>query len=233
MRERKTFGIFFRECRKNFAQTGALAPSSRALAQAMASYVSPGDAPRRILEVGPGTGIFTEEIVRRMGPFDQLDVYEINPVFADLIEDRFTNDPSFKIARGRLTLHRSDVLTLPRDTTYDLILSGLPLNNFEPGQVRAFMESFMSHLVPGGVLSYFEYVFVRTVKRLLSGSAERERLRLVGEITGDFIQRFQIRSDPVLLNLPPAVAHHLVKPVTRTQPAKRPASALRPAAAIQ
>jgi phospholipid N-methyltransferase len=233
MRERGFLGIFIKECRKNFAQTGALAPSSRALAHAMASYVSSGDAPRRILEVGPGTGVFTEEIVRRMGPFDHLDVYEINPVFADLIEDRFMNDPLFEIARGRLTLHRSDVLTLPRDTMYDLILSGLPLNNFEPEQVRAFMESFMSHLVPGGVLSYFEYVFVRAVKRLLSGAAERERLRLVGEITGDFIQRFQIRSDPVLLNLPPAVARHLVKPVARVQLAQRPSPALRPAAAIQ
>jgi phospholipid N-methyltransferase len=199
----------------------------------MTAYVSPGDAPRRILEVGPGSGVFTEEIVRRMGPFDHLDVYEINPVFADYIEERFRTDPLFEIARGRLRLYRSDVLKLPRDITYDLIVSGLPLNNFEPAQVRAFMETFMFHLVPGGVLSYFEYILVRAVKRMLSGAAERERLRLVGEVTDDYIQRFQARSDPVLLNLPPAVARHLVKPVACVQPAQRPSPALRPAAAIQ
>jgi len=233
MRGRGSLGIFIRECRKNFVQTGALAPSSRALAHAMAAYVSPGDAPRRILEVGPGTGVFTEEIVRRMGPFDHLDVYEINPVFADHIEDRFRHDPLFEIARGRLTLHRIDVLKLPRDVMYDLILSGLPLNNFKPTEVRALMEAFMYHLVPGGILSYYEYLLVRTVKRCLSGAAERERLRLVGEITDEFIQRFQVRSDPVLLNLPPAVARHLVKPVANVHPALRPSPALRPAAAVQ
>lgn len=233
MRDRRSIGVFIEECRRNFAQTGALAPSSRALAHAMTAYVAPGDAPRRILEVGPGTGVFTEEIVRRMGPFDHLDVYEVNPAFAEHMEERFARDPHFEIAKGRLSLQRRDVLELPRDALYDVILSSLPLNNFEPAKVRAFLDTFMAHLIPGGVLSYFEYVFIRAVKRVLSPAPERERLRLVGEVTGEFVRRFQVRSDPVLLNLPPAVARHLVKPVAQALPAQRASRALRPAAAIQ
>jgi phosphatidylethanolamine/phosphatidyl-N-methylethanolamine N-methyltransferase len=233
MKDRRTLSVFLSECRKNFAQTGALAPSSRALAQAMTVFVSPGDAPRRILEVGPGTGVFTEDIARRMGPFDHLDVYEINPIFADHVEDRFAHDPCFEAAKGRLSLYRRDVLDLPRDATYDLILSSLPLNNFEPAKVRASFETFMAHLVPGGVLSYFEYVLVRAVRRYLSSAPERERLRQVAEISEEFIASYQVRREAVFLNIPPAVARHLVKPLLHTLPAQRASRALRPAAAVQ
>lgn len=233
MRERGSLGVFLDECRKNFSQTGALAPSSRALAAAMAAYVSSMDAPRRLLEVGAGTGVVTGEIIRRMGPYDHLDIYEINPVFADMIEARLAADPEFESGRGRTTLYRKDVLGLPREAAYDVIVSSLPLNNFDPEKVREFLDTFMTHLVPGGVLSYFEYVLVRTVKRCLSTAAERERLRRVGLVTDEFVRRYQIRSEPVLLNLPPAVARHLVRPATRAAAAPRTASSLRPAAAIQ
>ncbi len=233
MNRRRTLALFLEQCRRNFAQTGALAPSSRALARAITSHVTPGDAPRRILEVGPGTGVFTVEIARRMGPFDHLDVYEINPAFADHLEEVLLGDPAFEAARGRVTLHRRDVLALPPEALYDRIVSSLPLNNFEPEMVRAFLDAFMQHLTPGGILSYFEYVLVRALKRCVSPRPERERLRLVGEVTGEFVRRYQVRSDPVLLNLPPAVARHLVKPVAYSVPATKPARALRPAAAVQ
>jgi len=233
MGERRSFEVFFDEVRRNFSQTGALAPSSRALARAMTTYVVPGDAPRRILEVGPGTGVFTEEIARRMGPFDYLDVYEINPVFAGHLERRVENDGVFGLARGRIFLHRKDILEMPKEASYDLILSSLPLNNFEPAKVRDFLDTFMSHLVPGGVLSYFEYILVRAVKRCLSSAGERTRLRGVGEVTDEFVQRYQVKSEAVLLNLPPAVARHLVRPVSAVQPAQIQSRALRPAAAIQ
>ena len=36
------------------------------------------EAPRRILECGPGTGAVTAEIVRQLRPGDQLDILEIN-----------------------------------------------------------------------------------------------------------------------------------------------------------
>jgi phosphatidylethanolamine/phosphatidyl-N-methylethanolamine N-methyltransferase len=230
---RSSFGLFLAECRRNFTQTGALAPSSRALARAITSNILRGDAPRRILEAGPGTGVFTLEIARRMGPFDRLDVYEINSVFADHIEELLRTDPVLRALEGRLILHRKDVLEIPADAVYDRIVSGLPLNNFEPECVKRIFESFMSHLAPGGVFSYFEYVLVRAVKRCVSRSAERDRLRRVGEIAGEYVSRYQVRSDPVLLNLPPAVARHLVKPLAVKLPATKAARSFEPAAAVQ
>lgn len=224
--------IFLQQFRESFRQTGALVPSSRALARAITAHIGPSGAPRRILEAGAGTGVFTGEIAKRMSPFDRLDVYEINPAFADFLEERFRHEPDFRGLQERLSLFRASVLELPQDAVYDRIISGLPLNNFEPSMVRQLLDAFMSHLAPGGILSYFEYAFIRTMKRYVSPRSERERLRGISEITGEYVSRYQFSSDPVLLNIPPAVARHLVKPRSRSvlEPARR---ALRPAAAVQ
>jgi len=232
MPKRGPAGLFFEECRRNFTQTGALLPSSRALARAITSHIAPGDSPRRILEAGAGTGVFTTEIVRRMGPFDYLDVYEINTVFADHLEETLRENPILRGAAGRIVIHRRDVLDLPADAIYDRIVSGLPLNNFDPECVRTILESFLVHLAPGGILSYFEYVLVRSLKQLVSVGAERARLRKVGEITSEYVSRFQVHSDAVLLNLPPAVARHLVKPMGVKLPAASSARPLQPATAV-
>jgi phospholipid N-methyltransferase len=224
---------FIEQCRRNFLHTGAVVPSPRALARAMTSHISPGGAPRRVLEAGPGTGVFTLEIARNMGPFDHLDVYEINPVFANYLEERFRTDPEFTGLGRRLVLHRTDVLALPPDAVYDGIVSSLPLTNFEPACVRKLLEAFMTHLAPGGMLSYFEYALVRQLKRYVSSRAERTRLKAVEEVTSEYIHRFQVRSEPVLLNLPPAVARHLVKPATLTRPVAARPQTLQPAAVVQ
>ena len=232
-RRRTPLGLFFEQCRLNFQATGAVLPSSRALARAITAHISPGDAPRRILEAGPGTGVFTEEIARRMGPFDHLDLYEINPVFADFLEARLLEDPSFSAIEGRVVLHRRSAADLPADVVYDRIVSGLPLNNFEPQDVKAILGTFMSRLAPGGVLSYFEYVLIRTLKQVVASQRERLRLRGVGEVTGEYISRFETGCEPVLLNLPPAVARHLLKPVSHAVTNAAAAHTFRPAPVVQ
>ena len=54
---------FFGEFRKQYRNTGSILPSSRALGRALAGEMSKVNFPRRILEVGPGTGAVTREIV--------------------------------------------------------------------------------------------------------------------------------------------------------------------------
>lgn len=231
--DRKARKIFLEQCRSHFGTTGAFAASSRGLARAMTTHITPGDAPRRILEAGPGTGVFTAEIARRMGPFDRLDIYEINEAFADFLQERLRTDPVFRGLEGRISLHRSDILRLPRESVFDRVVSSLPLNNFEPDCVRTIFDTLLTHLSPGGILSYFEYAFVRRLKGWVSGAPERRRLRGVDEVTSDYLKRFQVRSDPVVLNLPPAVAHHLVKPATLEVASRKVAGSLRPAAVVR
>jgi len=231
--EREARRLFLDQWRRKFTTTGAIMASSRGLARAMTANIRPGDAPRRILEAGPGTGVFTTEIARRMGPHDRLDIYEINPAFADYLDQRIRREPVFAALEGRICLHRTDILEMPGDSIFDRIVSSLPLNNFEPASVRMIFDTFFAHLSPGGILSYFEYAFVRTLKSWVSTRPERQRLRGVDEVTAEYLHQFQIRSDPVVLNLPPAVARHLVKPISLELPAPRVSGRLRPAAAVR
>jgi phospholipid N-methyltransferase len=72
--------LFFREYLRNFHSTGAILPSGRFLAAALARFVGRGpthgeesvpfSGPRTILEVGPGTGAVTERIIAGMGRSD-------------------------------------------------------------------------------------------------------------------------------------------------------------------
>ena len=58
------YRVFWREFRENFHTTGAVLPSGRSLAAALCYYLNGDGRPKRILEVGPGTGAVTRTIVR-------------------------------------------------------------------------------------------------------------------------------------------------------------------------
>ena len=58
---------------------------------------------------------------------------------------------------------------LPADEPYDLIISGLPLNNFSVADVERILEVMHRLLRPGGTLSFFEYIAIRPARALVSG----------------------------------------------------------------
>src|SRR5262249_9496833 len=76
---------FFQQFRRQYHNTGSILPSSRALARALVSRLRGRRAPARILEVGPGTGAVTDEILRQLRPGDRLDLVEINADFVALL----------------------------------------------------------------------------------------------------------------------------------------------------
>lgn len=68
--------------------TGAIAPSGKGLARAMASYVDP----RRtgpVVELGPGTGPVTEALIRHGIEQERLVLVEFNDEFCRLLKRRF------------------------------------------------------------------------------------------------------------------------------------------------
>src|SRR2546421_8810476 len=89
---------FYQEFRQAYTTTGSILPSSRSLARALVGPFRRRQGPARVLEVGPGTGAVTGEILRRMGPGDQLDIVEINAHFVDVLRRRFAEEPLW---RGR------------------------------------------------------------------------------------------------------------------------------------
>src|SRR5262252_3070378 len=69
---------------KHPLRVGAVAPSSRRLARLITSEISPASAP--VLELGPGTGVFTRALLGRGLHEDQLILVECDPRFARLLE---------------------------------------------------------------------------------------------------------------------------------------------------
>lgn len=201
--------LFLRHARRDFLHTGAIAPSSRFLARAITSRLGADAHPIRALEAGGGTGALTSELLRRLPAGSHLDIYEINAQFAAHLESRFAKGAggsTVKVVCRRIQ-------EIPSGSGYDAIVSGLPLNNFEPSQVSEILEILMASLRPGGRLSFFEYMLIRGIRAVATTRAEKLRLRQVGNIMSRFLKQYEFGREAVLLNIPPAVVHHLKRPL--------------------
>lgn len=205
--------LFFQEYLRNFHHTGAVSPSSRFLAAALARHVAgddhSGPGPRCILEVGPGTGAVTGQIVASLGPQDRFDLVEWNARFVDRLRRRFETEPAWKAVADRVRVIHAPVQDLPREGAYRTIVSGLPLNNFAVADVEQILDAFRGLLAPGGTLSFFEYVAVRPARALVSGRADRQRLKGIGRALEALLSQHEFRRDCVWPNLPPAWVHHV------------------------
>src|SRR3974390_3095772 len=81
-------GLFLQEWLDNPRRTGSVVPSSKQPAAAMARWL-PADPNSYVLELGPGTGIITQALIRRGVREDRLVAIEHNPKLARLLRDRF------------------------------------------------------------------------------------------------------------------------------------------------
>jgi len=203
--------LFFQEFRRNFHTTGAVLPSGGRVSMLLARYVDhrSDESPRRILEVGPGTGAVTRHIIRRMRPADRLDLVEINETFVARLHDRFRDDPEFRAVGPRTQIHCTPIENLPADSPYDVIISGLPLNNFAVSEVEAIMATLQRLTAAGATLTFFQYMGIRRLKAAISGRRERARLRGIDHVLGELLESHEIRRDLVWSNVPPAWVHHL------------------------
>lgn len=198
---------FYRQFRDQYHTTGSILPSSRALARALTRPMRLMREPRRILEVGPGTGAVTAEIFRQLRPGDRFDIVEINGDFVAFLRKRFADE--LRRWQDQCRILHAPLQEAPGERVYDFLVSGLPLNNFSLELVEDIYRSYERLLKPAGTLSCFEYVWIRAMKMPFVGDSERERLAKLTEYLEAKVRRCQIDEEIVMLNVPPAVARHL------------------------
>jgi len=201
---------FFRQFRQRFETTGSIAPSSRFLANSMTRFLSGrGDESVRVLEIGPGTGPVTEKIVQLVRSGDRFDLVELNDVFAGILNDRFAKDPGWKAASPFSEIHQLPIQEFQPEQKYDFVISGLPLNNFPAELVEEIANKYFQLLKPGGVLSYFEYMYVRPIRKVVTRGVEKNRITRIDDIMQAYCDKYRVKRDNVWINIPPAWVQHL------------------------
>ncbi|RIK77627.1 MAG: phospholipid methyltransferase [Planctomycetota bacterium] len=209
MASRANYRLFWQEFRRTFHSTGAVLPSGSRLCRALTRYVAGDGLPRRVLEVGPGTGVVTDQIILQMGARDTLDLVEVNDRFVAALRDRLEHDPRWQSVADRVAIHHLPVEQLSTDRPFDAIVSCLPFNNFPAELVRSILAHLEGLAAEDATLSFFEYIGVRKAKALVASREERRRLEGITQVLADLLRQHALRRDCVLANIPPAWVHHV------------------------
>jgi phosphatidylethanolamine/phosphatidyl-N-methylethanolamine N-methyltransferase len=144
--------------------TGAVMPSSRVLARAMARYVDPqSNGP--VIELGPGTGPVTEALVRHGVDPGRLVLVEFNPDFCRLLRARY---PAATVVQGDAYRLRR-LLGSYVDEPAAAVVSGLPLVT-KPLRTRLrLISDAMTLLAEGAPFVQFTYAMLPPIPKELSG----------------------------------------------------------------
>jgi phospholipid N-methyltransferase len=134
-------------------RTGAVAPSSRWLAEKLIEGMALEDA-QTVVELGPGTGPFTRLIVERARPEALILAVELNGRMAEDLVARFPRVRVVSDSAERLPRHLEE-LGRPHA---DCILSGLPFGGFDEGLQDRLLTAVIASLRPGGWFSTFSYL---------------------------------------------------------------------------
>lgn len=148
------FKLFIRQSLKNFIEVGAFLPSSKFLAKRMLKGIY-GPV---ILELGPGTGVFTKEILKRLPDNGLLISIESNRNFFNHLQENI-KDKRLKIYNDDARSMRN-LLNLNNLNKVDCIISGLPLGNFKKEVSEEILKRANECLAEHGTYVQFQYLLV-------------------------------------------------------------------------
>jgi len=117
---------------------------------------------RVIAEYGPGEGVHSREIARRMSADSHLLLFELDAAFSRALERQFAGDPRVHVIHG-------DAASLPFElkrrgiACCDYILSGIPFSILKIDKKRALLRKTYDALGPSG--SFIIYQVTNELKQ--------------------------------------------------------------------
>ncbi|MFC5740773.1 class I SAM-dependent methyltransferase [Dyella tabacisoli] len=174
---------FLRAWLRDPRSIGAVAPSGPALTRLMTAHIGQLDGP--VIELGPGTGVFTRALLEGGLPIDRLALIEADPHFADALARRYPQARVLSMDAAQL----GQTHPLFGEERACAIISGLPLLSMPTEKVIAILQgAFDQQLHADGVFYQFTYG-----PRCPLSDSTLQQLDLVA-----------VRVGSALLNLPPA-----------------------------
>ena len=133
---------------------GSIVPSSRFLIRQLLEPVDWGQA-RVIVEYGPGVGVITTEVLRRMGPDTMLIAIETNPDFVSYLSESIKDERLHVVAGSAESV--DEILRRYGQSNASYVISGIPFSTI-PAPVRErILLKTCDVLKPGG--SFLVYQF--------------------------------------------------------------------------
>jgi phosphatidylethanolamine/phosphatidyl-N-methylethanolamine N-methyltransferase len=178
-------GAFLKTWLRDPYHVASVVPSSRGIAKLMATGLGPGS---RVIELGPGTGVITEQILESGVDPGDLFLIELNETFVGILKRRF---PAVTVLHGdaeSLLGHFGDL-----SGSVDFVISGVPLVWLKRSAKRRIIGQAFDLLSPEGRLHQVTFF----------GSAP---------ISGRLLARLDLKSSLlgiVPLNFPPAFVHRV------------------------
>ncbi len=153
---------FFRQWLKAPLTTAAVSPSSKELEAEMLSQLP--DGARKVIELGGGTGVFTEALLARGIAPEHLLVFELNESLHLHLQQRF---PGARIvcadALSTARVVEREAFAEPGEV--DAVVSGLGLLSMSRELQQGILEAAFSVLAPHGRFIQFTYGPTNPVKR--------------------------------------------------------------------
>ncbi|MER0238768.1 rRNA adenine N-6-methyltransferase family protein [Fulvimarina sp. MAC8] len=143
---------------------GAVSPSSRQLGETMAAYVPDPtgfDEHSAVLELGPGTGVVTECLIKRGVPERALILVEYSAEFCELLKTRF---PLAKVIQGDAYAIAADLGTVTGGRRLEAVVSGLPLLTKPDAMREEVVRHPLSVMADGAPFIQFSYSLTLPVK---------------------------------------------------------------------
>jgi len=197
---------------RNRKAISTLVPSSPWLVNEVSKHVSEKE-PMDILEVGAGTGIVTQEIIRRKHLKATFDVIERDTILCQILNKKFINqsENQMRIYESSVEEWQPEITKEGMSKKYDVIISTVPFTQLPINTVKAILEKYDQLLKPNGCISYITFLGSETLGKWLLNKKERTIFKQKLQILIRWRKRFALTKKMVLVNFPPALVYHLKK----------------------
>lgn len=132
---------------------GTVMPSSKQLAKAMTSDIGIEKA-KTVVEIGPGSGVFTSQILKMISPKTKFFLVELNPRIHRQLTERF---PDVKIYNESAEI-LPELLKREETSSADVVVSGLPWASFPPELQHKLLDAIYNSLAKGGMFTTYGYI---------------------------------------------------------------------------